>query len=679
MKRIPFLVSLFALIISFNVNALFASPKLVEISAYPSKLTVQQDEKFWIKFDININKNYHTYSFKLQEGEYGGPTQSEIHFSPESDIKIAGNLIAPKPYIKYDSAFFMNIECYKGKISVEVPVIAKRNLDFKKDRIIAKAYLQLCTEEGCIPPDFYTGRLILEVYTSKNTLSQSNTDNSSQVTPVQEEINNTANKSSEIISQNNSGQVVTKSQENIQESKEAGIFSFLWIAMTAGALALLTPCVFPMVPITVSFFTKRAESHPGRALRDSTIYALGIILTFTAIGFLLAIIFGATGIRDFASNPWVNTAIGLLFIVFAFNLFGAFEIQLPTKLLNTLNAKSGQSTGVLSILLMGLTFSLTSFTCTVPFVGSALIAASTGEWFYPIIGMLGFSIVFAAPFFLLSLFPAYLKKMPKSGGWMNNIKVVMGFLELAFALKFISNADLVWGLGILPKDIFLAIWVGISLLITLYILGVFRFEMDSPIEKVSSSRITFAIIFASITFFLLGGLFGRHLGELDAFLPPEEYHEIISAGRNQNASISKIDPTQVNKNSNTNSNDITQNSSWLDNLQEGLELAKASNKYVFLDFTGFTCTNCRWMEQNMFKSPEVQNLLNQMVKVKLFTDRNEEPYLSNKKFQQEKFGSIELPLYVILKPTGEVVATETFTRDHPEFINFLKMGVNEKI
>ncbi|HRT67925.1 MAG TPA: protein-disulfide reductase DsbD family protein, partial [Bacteroidota bacterium] len=310
MKKTPFFVSIFAFIILFNINSLFASPKLVDISAYPSRLTVQKDEKFWIKLDININKNYHTYSFKLQEGEYGGPTQSEIHFSPESDIKIAGNLIAPKPYIKYDSAFFMNIECYKGKISVEVPVIAKRNLDFKKDRVIAKAYLQLCTEEGCIPPDFYSGRLIPEVYTSKNTTSQSNIDNSAQVSLVQEEINNPANEPEQKISQNKSGEVITKSQENIQESKKAGIFSFLWVAMTAGALALLTPCVFPMIPITVSFFTKRAESHPGRALRDSTIYALGIILTFTAIGFLLAIIFGATGIRDFASNPWVNTAIG---------------------------------------------------------------------------------------------------------------------------------------------------------------------------------------------------------------------------------------------------------------------------------------------------------------------------------------------------------------------------------
>ncbi|HAW09024.1 MAG TPA: hypothetical protein DCW42_07675 [Bacteroidetes bacterium] len=689
MKKILLTLSFFSLI--FCVNNLFAKDNLAEVTAYPSKLTVAQGEKFWIKVDIKIQKDRYTYSFKLQEGEFGGPTQSEIHFAPENEIKIAGKIRPSKPKVKYDSAFFMNLEYYKGKFSVEVPVIANKALDFSKDRILAKAFLQICTEENCLPPDFYIGRVLPEIYSSKNTISQDqdkdNTDaavitNTDQVD--QAKSNNT--NSTAQISQGDSKTITTKSQEKIQESRQGGIFSFLWFAMTAGALALLTPCVFPMIPITVSFFTKRSESHPGKALRDSTIYATGIIFTFTAIGFLLAIIFGATGIRDFASNGWVNLAIGILFIVFAFNLFGAFEIQIPTKFLNVLNAKSGSSSGVISVLLMGLTFSLTSFTCTVPFVGSALIAASGGEWFYPIIGMLGFSAVFAAPFFLLSLFPSFLKKMPKSGGWMNNIKVVMGFLEIAFALKFISNVDLVWGIGILPKDLFLAIWTGISLLITLYILGLFRFELDSPIEKVSTLRVTNAIIFAAITFYLMGGLFGRPLGELDAFLPPAEYQEIMNSGRNTNASIMNNNlKSNNNQNNNVNSNNDSKgittknNSVWLDNLQSGLELAKTSNQNVLLDFTGFTCTNCRWMEQNMFKKPEVQNLLDQMVKVRLFTDRYEEPYLSNKKFQQEKFGSIELPLYVILKPTGEVIATETFTRDYPEFLNFLRMGISTNL
>lgn len=685
MKKSQIILSFILFIFAFN--SLTSQDKLVQVSAFPSKLTVKEGEKFWIKVDIKIDKNHYTYSFNLQEGEFGGPTQSEIHFAPENDIKIAGKIITPKPKVKYDSAFFMNIEYYKGKFSVEVPVIAQKNLDFTKDRIIAKAFLQLCTEESCLPPDFYNGRLVPEIYTSKNTVALTSTETAQNTLPEPssndnvEKISEIATNSNETeeITQANSGTITTKSQEEIKESQEGGIFSFLWLAMTAGALALLTPCVFPMIPITVSFFTKRAESHPGKALRDSSVYAVGIILTFTAIGFLLALIFGATGIRDFASNPWVNSAIGILFIVFAFNLFGAFEIQIPTKLLNTLNAKSSSSSGIMSILLMGLTFSLTSFTCTVPFVGSALIAASTGEWFYPIIGMLGFSVVFAAPFFLLSLFPSYLKKMPKSGGWMNNIKVVMGFLEIAFALKFISNADLVWGLGILPKDIFLAIWIGIALLITLYILGIFRFEMDSPIDKVSTLRVTNAIIFAAITFYLLGGLFGKPLGELDAFLPPQEYHEIINSGRNQQQNIST---NNLNLNTNPTANTKfaeSANSVWLDNLQTGIELAKTNNQNILIDFTGFTCTNCRWMEQNMFKKPDVQNLLDRMIKVKLFTDRYEEPYLSNKKFQQEKFGSIELPLYVIMKPTGEVIATETFTRDYAEFVNFLKMGLSANL
>jgi thiol:disulfide interchange protein DsbD len=670
------IVKFIALFFLVTMTAFSANTKIVTMTAFPSSSIVKSGEEFSVKVNFQIDKQHYTYSFKKQETPDGiGPTQSEVKLVNTNLAKISGKIKADKPHIKYDHGFEMNIEYYKDKFSIEIPLKALQDIDFSKQELKFSFVLQFCDSVSCLPPDNYVVKVSNNPY--KSTILDKNQkveeDTTAEVVPTN---NDKIDKSNENLNSTNSGninsskQVTTKSQTEIDTKKKEGVLSFIWFAMSAGALALLTPCVFPMVPITVSFFTKRAEKEKakGKAFRDSSIYALGIILTFTALGFLLAIIFGATGIRDFASNAWVNLFIAAIFVAFAFNLFGAFEIQLPTGLLNILNTKSNQNSGIISLLLMSLTFSLTSFTCTVPFVGSALISASGGEWFYPIIGMLAFSAVFASPFFLLALFPTLLKKMPKAGGWMNNVKIVMGFLEIAAAMKFLSNADLVLALGILPKDLFVALWVGIAFLITLYIIGLFRFPHDSEVESVGSLRAIFAMFFAGIGFYLMVGLFGKPLGELDAFLPPAEYSEIMAAAKGVQSS------GFITTN---NANQVSKETVWLDNLNSALELAKKENKYVFVDFSGFTCTNCRWVEQNYFKKPEIIDLLANSVNVRLYTDRLEEPYLSNKKYQEEKFGSIELPLYVILTPDGEVVATETFTRDYPKFLTFVKKIINK--
>ncbi|MGB9701400.1 MAG: cytochrome c biogenesis protein CcdA [Candidatus Kapaibacteriota bacterium] len=674
------IIQIIALFFLVTLTSFSANTKIVTMTAYPSSLTVKSGEDFSVKVDFQIDKQHYTYSFKKQETPDGiGPTQSEVKLVNTNLAKISGKIKADKPHVKYDHGFEMNIEYYKDKFSIEIPLKALQDIDFSKQQMKFSFVLQFCDSVSCLPPDNYVVTVSNKPYKStilsttqkveEEQINQQDQATIEKENEVNKESINETKVESNTENVNNGKQVTTKSQSEIETKKKEGVLSFIWFAMSAGALALLTPCVFPMVPITVSFFTKRAEKEKakGKAFRDSSIYALGIILTFTALGFLLALIFGATGIRDFASNAWVNLFIAAIFVAFAFNLFGAFEIQLPIGLLNVLNTKSNQSSGIMSLLLMSLTFSLTSFTCTVPFVGSALISASGGEWFYPIIGMLAFSAVFAAPFFLLALFPTLLKKMPKAGGWMNNVKIVMGFLEIAAAMKFLSNADLVLALGILPKDLFVAIWVGIAFLITLYIIGVFRFPHDSDVESVGSLRAIFAMFFAGIGFYLMVGLFGKPLGELDAFLPPAEYSEIMSAANGvQNAGVITT---------NTSTQD-TKETVWLDNLNNAFEIAKKENRNVFVDFSGFTCTNCRWVEQNYFKKPEIIDLLSKSVNVRLYTDRLEEPYLSNKKYQEEKFGSIELPLYVIMTPNGEVVATETFTRDYPKFLTFVKKVVN---
>lgn len=624
--------------------------------AEPNRMQVKSGETFTVKLNFEFEKGWYIYDIVEQVGPEGlGPQKTEISFSPKGFLSIKGTIKTPKPKVKYDSAFYIDIRTFSGKFSFEVPVVALKGIDFSKDKVFAEIFVQQCKDNLCLPGLEFKkliqqGSQVSELVgaVSKDSGSTEDTYRATSISPTK------ANDK-------------TESTQQIEDVKKQGIWTYLVFAMSAGALALLTPCVFPMVPITVSFFTKRAEKNPGKGFRDSLVYGIGIMLTFTALGFILALFFGASGIQNFATNPFINLFIALIFIVFSLNLFGAFEFQLPTSWLNALNVKS-QGSGVFSVLLMGLTFSLTSFTCTVPFVGVALVSAAGGEWFYPIIGMFGFSAVFAFPFFLLALFPSAISKMPRSGAWMNNIKVVMGFLEIAAAIKFISNADLVWGLGIMPRELFLGIWIGCGLMIAMYILGLFRLPHDTPVESVGTLRILFAVFFISISFYLVSGLFGKKLGELDAFLPPPDYEEIVGNNASVNSSIALI-----NAGSSTAEN---VGDEWLDNYQLALKFAKDSGKPIFIDFSGFTCTNCRWMEINMFTKPEVKKLLSQMVKVRLFTDRREEPYISNKKMQMERFNSIELPLYVIQTPNEKVIATKTFTRNVEEFVSFLNQAFN---
>jgi thiol:disulfide interchange protein len=648
------------LFILFAVSLSYSKDKNqhFEWSATASISKAKAGEQFTIQIDFDFEKGWYIYDIIDQIGPEGlGPQKTEISFSPKNFLKIAGKIKTPKPKVKYDSAFYIDIRTFSGKFSFVVPVVAQKDIDFSQDKIFVELYAQQCKDNLCLP-----GMDFKQVISPGKGQSATNVQPSTETDTALSQAQ-TSSKSETAITQTK--ETLTDTSKEIQTARQKGLLAYLLFAMGAGALALLTPCVFPMVPITVSFFTKRAEKNPGKGLRDSLIYGLGIILTFTALGFLLALIFGAAGIQNFATNPWLNLAIALLFIVFSLNLFGAFEFQLPTSWLNALNVKS-QGSGILSVLLMGLTFSLTSFTCTVPFVGVALVSAAGGDWFYPIVGMLGFSFVFALPFFFLALFPSMITKMPKSGAWMNNIKVVMGFLEIAAAIKFISNADLVWGLGIMPRELFLGIWIGVGLLITFYILGLFRLPHDSQVETVGTMRILFAIFFISISFYLVSGLTGKKLGELDAFLPPPDYEQIISAGVNYSGNI----PTASIQTT------FEQKDEWLQDYQTALKIAKDTGKPIFIDFSGFTCTNCRWMEINMFSKPEVKQLLSGMVKVRLFTDRKEEPYISNKEMQMKRFNSIELPLYVIQTADEKVIATSAFTRNVDEFISFLKKAYN---
>ncbi len=632
-------ITLLFLFLSYNV---FAVSSHLKLTGRATNLSPKAGEEFSIQLDFQLDEYWYTYTHQEQLSDEGvGPTTTEIVMFPEDAVEIIGEIQAPEPSKKFDEGFEMDLNYLNNKFSYIIKLKALKNLDLVKDSVFAEVYIQLCDTTSCLPPEpynVYMSGLIEETKLYYEPAYKGKVETKTE-------------------SRN-----ITDSSKEIQDAKDKGVFSFLWLAITSGALALLTPCVFPMIPITVSFFTKRSEKANAKGLRDSTLFAFGIISTFTAFGILLAAIAGPTGIRDFASNPWVNLFIAGIFIVFALNLFGAFEIQVPTGIMNKLNAKS-QGSGVGSILLMGLVFSLTSFTCTVPFVGTALISSSGGEWFYPIIGMLGFSATFAIPFFIFALFPTMLKTLPKAGGWMNNLKVVMGFLEVAAAIKFLSNADLVWDWQLLPRETFLSIWIACGVLIVIYVLGYFRMKLDSAIDHIGAMRAVWAIIFASITVYLLSGLYGRPLGELDAFLPPQGYGQSTSYQSNTDGGGAISGKATYDE------------SEWYKDYDKAMEVAKAENKILFLDFTGWTCTNCRWMESNLFPDNEIAGLMKDMVKVKLFTDRRKEPEITYKKMQEDRFNSVDLPLYVLQTPDEQVIGTKVFTRDKQEFIDFLNKGV----
>jgi thiol:disulfide interchange protein DsbD len=653
-----FIVFLFFLLFSINTSKSDFKDN-IKIKIYPTINKAKAGDEVFFKIQIELAEHWYTYGMVEILGPEGlGPQPTEIKILPEDYFELPTKIYAEKPKIKYDSAFLTNIEYYKNA-TFFVPVKLKKDFDLSNIKPIANLYLQLCDTVRCLPGEDYKSTTVEKAISFNNkdleNLVLVNVTYDESGFPKNKYANykpiDNLNKSKE----ENSPQQ-TESNQIIEEKKKEGIFSYLWFSMLMGAVSLLTPCVFPMIPITVSFFTKRSEKTKGKGLRDSLVYSLGIVLTFTMIGLIVSIIAGPTGISKLATNGWVNLFIATIFIIFAFNLFGAFEIQIPTSILNILNKKS-QGDGIGSVLIMGLVFSLTSFTCTVPFVGSSLISVSSGDWFYPILGMLGFSTVFAAPFFLLALFPTFLNKLPKAGGWMNNIKVVMGFIEIAAAIKFLSNADLYWFFEIISRDLFLSIWIACGILIVLYILGIFRLHHDSPVNSIGTPRIVFAIFFITITVWLYTGLLGKPLGELDSFMPPKDYAVFQSSTL----------PIFGNLES--------KNDKWFNNYEEGLKYAKENNLNVFVDFTGWQCTNCRWMEINMFTKSEIAERLNKYVKIKLYTDSRKKEEEENKRFQQERFNSIELPLYVILTPNEELIATKAFTRDKQEFIEFLDKGI----
>ena len=644
----------------------------VQWTAQASSTTVRAGELFEVRVAATIEANWHLYSATQPPG---GPNPTRFQIAPGTPFEIFGKPRQSTPTTEFDSNFGIDTEYFSGEADFWIPVRVAPDTAPGEYHLQLQAVYQVCDEKVCLPPrripiplkvlvvrgaasGAATSTGVTVTRKEQPRISPGDTALPKQPRGVQESAAAAGTGQSIQAAPTNPAREVESQPEravvgtaaDIQEARASGLLPFMWLAMTMGAVSLATPCVFPMIPITVSYFTKNAEKNRAGAFNQALVYSLGIVFTFTVLGIGLAALLGATGINQFAANPWVNLLVTVIFLGFALNLFGFYQINVPSRLLTKLSRVGGGGSYART-LLMGLTFTLTSFTCTVPFVGTVLVATSQGEWMWPILGMLGFSVVFASPFFILALLPGALTALPKSGGWLNSVKVTMGFLEVAAAMKFISNVDLVWHWRFFTREVVLAIWIAIAVLATLYLLGKFRFPHDSPLESLGAIRMTSAMAFLSLGFYLFTGLMGGSLGELDAFLPPRTSGTLALTG---GGTAGK--PLE-----------------WQTSREAAFALARRENKLIFIDFTGYTCTNCRWMESNIFPLAAVQNELEKYVRLQLFTDGEGRQYEENQKYQKEQFGTVALPLYAILDSQGKKIATfPGMTRKPEEFLAFLR-------
>ncbi|MBS1910591.1 MAG: thioredoxin family protein [Bacteroidetes bacterium] len=644
-----------------------------------------------VKIQAAIAAGSHMYTDKKYPPDALSPAATEVTVGEAKLLNLAGRLKGPRPIRHLDANFdSLTTEYWEGNVTLTVPVKISPKAKIGSSEGWVNFYFMTCDAKSCMSPTDRKLTFAVEVVQdSSMSRDTSNVLHHDTIAAASTAIPDTtaqhphdtavASASGTAPAAPVAGKPNTPSDPGAgigavqigQVQKNGSVLALMLLMIIPALGALSTPCVWPMIPITVSFFTKRHQATRWIAVRDAGLYALGIIMTFTTLGVTLTLAFGASGVNDFAAHPITNFIVAAIFLVFALNLFGLFEIQLPTSLLNRLN-KEANTQSPWGVIMMGLVFSLTSFTCTFGVIGPLFVSIAGGhDVLSSILGTVAFATVFAAPFFVLALFPSLLKSMPKSGGWLNAVKVVMGFVELAFAFKFIANADIILGWAIFTRSTVLAIWVAVAVLATVYLLGRFMMPHDTPTEKIGPIRLVFAVGFLALGFWLLTGLFGKPLGGLDAQLPPAEFD------RSSSAAILAAPSSQQNSSAGSSQGHDAGALEWIqDDYGKALKLARETKRPLFVDFTGYVCTNCRWMEKNMFPRKDVSDLMSKYVLCRLYTDRRDSINKVNQKMLIDRYNTISLPYYVLLTPGDSTVAQFAGMTDHPEdFMAFLNKGL----
>lgn len=595
----------------------------------PQNTRLAPGDKAYFTLTATIEPGWHLYSPTTPAG---GPIITKITF-PQNAVFGAAKIYRPAPVRKPDPNFQIETETYTGAASFLIEAETAKTASGKTPVDVAVRY-QACSDVKCLNP--VKKSAAAEIEFAAGAVSQA-----MAIPPDYALVPAAAVEAAPVAS-------AVPATAPAAKRADGDLLPFLLTAFGFGLAAIFTPCVFPMIPITVSFFVGQG-SEKKNSWMQALVFCLGIIVLFTAMGFLVTAIAGPFGVVQLGSSPWVNGFIAAVFFIFGLSLLGAFELTLPSGLLTKLNSAS-QGGGYVATLLMGLTFSLTSFACIGPIVGPLLIASVQSKGAQPVLGMLAFSTGLAAPFFLLALFPAYLQKLPRSGGWMARVKVVLGFVVLALMLKYLVNVDQALQTHWITREVFLAGWIVLFALPGLYLLGLIAMEGIKRDEKLGVSRALIAALFLIFSISLIPGLFGQKLNaEMEAISPEPSSAANPAAGA------------------------AAGNAALKNDLPGALREAQQQNKYVLVNFTGYACTNCHWMKRNMFTRPEIAAVVNNLVVVDLYTDGTDSESERNQKYEDEKFSTASIPFYALLKPDGTVVATfPQLTKDPQEFLRFLE-------
>lgn len=606
-----------------------------------------------IVIDAKIERGWHLYDIKLPKD---GPVPTSIVWDRDrlKNVEIVGDLVPNKKAEEnVDMFFHLVLGTWENSVTFRQKV---RLTDSNNYNIEGAVVGQVCNDETC-------QRKKQEFKFSKDTPVAVNdtvpTVATEDVTPVE--------KTGELIMSDYWKPVAKAGAES--DAQQSMMLIFLG-GLVGGLLALLTPCVWPMIPLTVSFFLKRSSNSRRKAVWQAVVYGVSIVVIYLILGLLITLAFGPSMLNDMSTSAWFNVLFFVLLVVFAISFFGVFEISLPSGFTNSVNSRAGKTTGILSLFLMAFTLVLVSFSCTGPIIGTLLVeAVSQGSIVGPAAGMLGFAIALAIPFTIFAIFPSWLKSLPKSGGWLNTMKVILGFIELALSLKFLSVADLAYGWHILDREVFVSLWIAISVCLGLYLLRIIRFYEDDGRSTIGAFRLIAAVVAFAFAAYLLPGLWGAPLRSVSAFAPPLSTQDfnLYKAGE----------------------------FSRFDNFDEGMETAQKVGKPVFVDFSGYGCVNCRKMEASVFESDKVKDLLeNNFVVITLMTDDKKElPEMIEHKdgnkvvklrtygdlwsyLQQYKFRANSQPFYAVIDNDGTLMAGPYYyDEDVSKFVDFLKIGL----
>ena len=662
--------ALFLLLAILSLSTLKA--QIVEPVKWKTKTEKISDTEFYLVMEGTIEKDWHVYSQFTPEN---GPLAAELTLeNAKGNFEVIGKA-KESPYKKQfndvfevDEYYFEKSVTFKQKIKITNPNVTsiKVNLDYQ----VCK---DACINENkkftfAIPAIPLTANLDQPV-THADTVSEINVASVKMDTLVKES-------------------TITEKSSEPKKDDEKGLWTIFFLAFLGGFAALLTPCVFPMIPMTVSFFTKQSKT-PDQGKRNAVLYGISIIGIYVILGLAITKIFGADALNALSTNVWFNVIFFVLLVVFAISFLGAFEIMLPNSWANKVDRQADRG-GIVGIFFMALALAIVSFSCTGPIVGTLLVDSASKGGIAPIVGMLGFSSALALPFMLFAMFPSWMHSLPKSGGWLNTVKVSLGFLELAFAFKFLSNADLVLQLHWFERESFLAIWIAIFGTWGIYLLGKITLPHDSPLSHISVGRLLLAVLVFSFTFYMIPGLFGAPLKLISAFPPPQTYSEspkgfLGTATTNENLPKgAEFGPSNL---------------VVFTDYETGLAYAKEVNKPVLLDFTGHACVNCRKMENNVWTDENVLKILkNEVVLISLYADDKrplpkEQQFISKSTgseietigdkwtdFMITKYKTNTQPLYVLVDLNGNnlntITPTTSYDPDVKYYENWLKQGIS---